>query len=98
MARVPTLPSLEVIRGFKGVLDFVKWRGIFYVRRWPVTPPSSLSPEHYQRANLFGEIVRAYAFLAGPIHDAYATESKGTPRTGRDLHVAAVLGHLHERA
>jgi len=95
VARIDSPPSEEIIRGFKGTLDFVKWRGIFYVRKWPVTPRSSLSAAHFQRAALFGAIVKAYSLLADEALQLYAEEAKGIPRTGRDLHVSAVLGHLH---
>lgn len=97
MARIDGLPSLEVIEGFKGLIDFVSWRGIFYARKWPVTPRASLSEAHFERAKLFGEIVQAYSLLAGEVIAYYQEMAEGIPRTARDLHVAAVLGHLHER-
>ena len=97
MAKITSLPSPEIIRGFKGLIDFVEWRGIFYVRKWPITPRSSLSAAHFERAALFGEIVKAYSLLAGNVIAYYQNMAQGIPRTARDLHVSAVLGHLHER-
>lgn len=96
MARIDGLPAPEIIKGLKGTLDFVEWRGIFYVRSWPITPRSSLSPAHFTRANLFGAIIQAYPLLASVVTEAYRLAAEGSPRTARDLHVSAVLGHLHE--
>ncbi len=96
MARITSLPSPEIIRGFKGLIDFVEWRGIFYVRKWPVTPRSSLSSDHFVRAKLFGQIVRAYSEIAAEVIAFYREDAADQPRTARDLHVSAVLGHLHE--
>lgn len=97
MARLKVLPGLDVIRGYKGVLDFYVRRGVPCVRRWPYTPKSRRTPGSIAAAALFGEIIKGYNLLGdGPLQ-AFRDEAADQPRTARDLYVSAVFGHLHER-
>ncbi|GAH98539.1 unnamed protein product, partial [marine sediment metagenome] len=40
MARIDVLPSIEIIRGFRGILDFYVRRGTPCVRAWPRYRPA----------------------------------------------------------
>lgn len=96
MVRLPSLPDLEIIKGFRGHVDFAVWKGIPYARKWPRTPRSHLTPATLAAAQVFGAILKAYALLAGLAKDLYAQDAADQTRTGRDIYVSAVLGHLHE--
>lgn len=97
MPRIPELPSLEVIKGFRGLLDFVAWRGIYYVRSWPQTPRERLTPATLAAAALFGNGLKTYAWLAGPLISFLQQDSYDQPLTARDLYMRALYGHLHIR-
>ncbi len=97
MARLTALPSLDVIRGYKGVLDFYVRRGVPCVRRWPHKLPSRRTEGTKAAAALFGGILQSYRLVAPSILEAYQENAKGIPRTPRDVYVSGVLGHLHER-
>jgi len=97
MARLTALPSVDIIRGFKGVIDFYLWKGLPCVRKWPYTPPSRRTTATIAAAALFGEILKSYRLLADNVLDAYRATAAGTPRTARDVYTSSVLGHLHER-
>jgi len=97
MARLKALPSLDIIRGFKGTLDFYMWKGLPCVRKWPVRAPGRRTAAEIASSLLFGAILQAYRLLAPEAHDFFQEDSLDQPRTPRDIYVSAVLGHLHQR-
>lgn len=44
MAKLPVLPDPEVIRSFKGLIDFYNWKNIAVARRWPRWRITARSP------------------------------------------------------
>lgn len=98
MARLTELPSIDIIRGFKGVLDFYLWRGLPCVRSWPRTPKSRQTEATKAAALLFGQVLKNYRLLADMVLVAYQDIATGTPRTARDVYVSGAYGHLHEAA
>ena len=97
MARLYSLPSLEIIQGYKGVIDYFITRGIPCARRWPRYSKSRMTASALQAAALFGQIVQAYALLPANVKEELTLEAADQPRSARDIMVSAVLGHLHER-
>ena len=98
MARINALPHQTIIKGFKGTLDFYYWKGVPCVRKWPVIPMSSRSPASLAQAQIFGQIVSAWSLVGGVPKDWYNLAAADQPRTGRDLYVTGVFGHLHEHS
>lgn len=96
MARIDALPSLEIIRGFKGILDFYVWRGLPCVRAWPKYRPARQTAASLAAALTFGAIVKAYSLLANLALQAYREDALDQPRTARDIMVTGVFGNLHE--
>jgi len=96
MARIDVLPSIEIIRGFKGILDFYLWKGLPCVRAWPSWRPARQSDPSKAAALLFGAIVKAYSLLGHAPLEAYRADAKDHNRTARDIMVSGVYGNLHE--
>ena len=96
MARIDVLPSIEIIRGFKGILDFYVWRGLPCVRAWPKYRPAKQTAASLAAALTFGAIVKAYALLANEALEAYHDSAIDNPRTARDYMVTGAYGNLHE--
>jgi len=96
MARIDALPSIEIIRGLKGILDFYVWKGLPCVRAWPRWRPTRQSDASKAAALTFGAIVKAYALLANLALLAYREDALDQPRTARDITVTGVYGNLHE--
>ncbi len=90
------MPALEIIRGFKGTLDFYYWKGIPCVRKWPHTPRSHLTQGTLSASAVFVAIIQGYALLGGAVKTLYQEAAADQPRTGRDLFVTGTYGHLHE--
>lgn len=96
MAKLTALPSLEIIRGFKGIIDFYVHRGVPCARAWPRYMPARRTDASKAAATLFGAIITAYRLLAPDALAFFQEDSLDQPRTPRDIYVSAVLGHLHE--
>lgn len=96
MARLKALPSLDIIHGFRGVIDFYMWRGIPCARAWPRFRPANWGAPSRASAALFGLVIKAWAETGPFPKQLYAEEAADNPRTSRDVYVSAVHGHLHE--
>ena len=96
MAKLTKLPSLDIIRGFKGVIDFYQWKGIPCARAWPRFRPQNWTAPSRASAALFGLIIKAWALTGAAAKDLYTQDAADQPRHARDIYVSAVLGHLHE--
>lgn len=96
MPVIKALPSPKVIKGLRGVLDFYCWKGLNCVRSWPHIAKANRSPASMESAALFGLIVQGYSLLGGALKTLFIEDAADQPRTGRDLYISAVLGHLHE--
>lgn len=92
------LPSTEIIGALKGTLDFYYWKGLPCVRSWPHTPMASRTQASLDSAHLFGSIVQGWALVGGSVKYLYNADAADQNRTGRDLYVSGVLGHLHVRS
>lgn len=92
------LPTLEIIHGLKGTLDFYIWRGLAICRKWPVTPPGHMSPRTKTAGKIFGAISHAYSSVGSAPMEAYKDDAEGQPRTSRDVYMTAKTGTLHKLA
>lgn len=98
MARLTALPSLDIIHGLKGVLDFYLWKGLPCVRSWPRMTKAQQTDGTIAASAIFGEISAAYRLLAPLELAALQEQAADQPRTARDLYISAAYGHLHDEA
>jgi len=96
MARLKALPSIDIIRGFRGVLDFYVWRGLPCVRRWPDKAHATRTPAEIAAGRTFGAIIKAWSLVGSNVKALYTQEALDNPRTARDIYVSGALGHQHE--
>jgi len=96
VAKIPAPLALEIVRGFKGVLDIYKWKGLTCVRKWPRIPPDHRTAASLASAATFGAISSAYSLLGGALKQLFEEAAATQPRTARDLYMSATLGTLHE--
>ncbi len=95
MAKLVKLPSLDIIHGFNGVLDFYYWKGIPVVRKWPYNPKSHHTDATIAAAEKFGLATKGYSKLAADQINAFKAEALDHTRTARDIYMTAAYGHLH---
>lgn len=96
MPKLTKLPSLDIIHGFRGILDFYLWKGIPVVRKWPVNPKSHHSEATKAAAATFGAVSHAFSLIGPTPLTAYTDDAADQTRTPRDIYMAAKYGNLHE--
>ena len=96
MAKLTALPELDIISGFRGVIDFyvnhqscdpeLEMPGIPCARRWPRSPGHQRAPAVEAQWQAFSYISRAWSTLSPAIQQAYKDTAASTVKlTGRDL-------------
>jgi len=105
MAKLTALPSLAIISGFKGVIDFyvnyqscdreVAGKGIPCARRWPRSPGHFRSPEVMEGWSAFSEAAKYWTQLTPEIQDAYNKMASGTGLSGRDMFTRGYISGLY---
>lgn len=93
MARVEGEFQSDVIRAFKGVLDFYYWRGIPVVRSWPRKPVLPRNPAVQSAGQDWRDNSKALSSLPLSLQTATADEVKDTSYTWKDAWTSAVYGH-----
>lgn len=91
MAILERLPSLEIIDGFKGVLDFYLWLGIAVVRTWPKKIGPKRSPEVEATWPSFTYLAHSWQLLDPSVIAAYERMAVGTGLTAKDFYFRLYL-------
>lgn len=95
MAKLTALPSLAIIDGFKGTVDFYIHRGIPCARSWPRAPSMPRSPAVQEQWADFIIASRAWSLLDQETQDAYNAQAAGTHFSGRDLFSKSYLAGIY---
>ena len=96
MATIPALPGIELIRAFRGTLDFYCFRGSLCVRSWPRRPSKPRSPAVRQSAAAFKSFSIRVAATAAPVRDVATAAVANTAWTWKDLMYRSAYHHLHQ--
>lgn len=94
MAKITVMPHLEIISGFKGVVDFYVHDGQPCARRWPRSPGHRRAPEVEAQWEPFTQATRLWNQLSPEVREAYITMAAGTKFSGRDLFSRSYLKGL----
>lgn len=95
MATIPYMPSAEVIRAFRKVLDFYCFRGSFAVRSWPRSPRMPRSAPVQATGAVFGTFSTDVAASAPEVRNVAESATASTRWTWKDLMVRAAYHKLH---
>lgn len=85
MAKIKALPSLAIISGFKGKLDFYVHMGQPCVRKWPRKVGHFRAPAVQAGWTAFSEAASLWNSLSPEVQDAYKRMAAGTTMSGRDI-------------
>ena len=95
MAKLKALPSLDVINGFRGVIDYYVYHpscpaetgvaGTPCARRWPRSPGHRRAPEVEAQWTAFAWAAANWNSLSPEVQEAYNQTAEQTNMTGRDL-------------
>lgn len=94
MAVLDQLPSLAIIDGFKGTIDFYLWKGVPCARMWPIHGKRQPYPDEAAGQQAFSYINKAATTLDPFIIDQYKRMAVGTPLTWKDLLVRSYMKGL----
>jgi len=104
MAKLGALPSLAIISGFKGVIDYyVNYQtcpaetgevGVPCARMWPRSPGHKRAPAVEAGWVDFSIAAKAWSTLSAEIQDAYNTMASNTGSSGRDLFMKSYISGL----
>jgi len=105
MAKLTALPSLAIIDGFKGVIDFyvnhqscdpeVKGSGIPCARKWPKSPGHLRAEAVMSQWSAFTYASREWGNISAEVQEAYKAMAKGTGLSGRDMFTRSYLKGLY---
>jgi hypothetical protein len=93
MAKIPSRPPVATRNGFRGVLDFSCWRGIYYVRTWPRRPPLPRSPAVQAQWPTWAYASRLVSLVGPEVYSAAAQLAVSTQRTARDILTSLYYGN-----
>ena len=85
MAKVTQLPGMEIISGFKGVVDYYVYMGVPCARKWPSSPGHKRAPAVEAAWPAFSWSASNWNNLSQPVRDAYNRLAANTGMTGRDI-------------
>lgn len=92
MAKLARLPSLGIIAGFRGTLDFYEDRGLFIVRSWPRGKALGLAPGTVAQQPLFIRASRLKKYISQPVSIAARRYTLGGSSTWADIMTRAYYG------
>ena len=95
MAKLTALPSLEVINGFKGTIDYYLHDGVPCARKWPCSPGHFRTPAVMAGWVPFTYAAQHWTDLPLELKEAYNTMAVGTPLTGKDIFIKGYLSNAH---
>ena len=105
MAKLLSLPSMDIISGFKGVIDYyvnfqscdreVAGKGIPCARRWPKSPGHVRSVAVMEQWSAFSEAARYWSELTPEVQAPYNKMASGTGLSGRDMFTRGYISGLY---
>jgi len=105
MSRLTALPSMDIISGFRGVIDFYIYhpscvavtgvKGTPCARRWPRSPGHRRAPAVEAGWVAFSYIAKQWNTLDPETQAAYNIQASSTSTTGRDLFERSYLTGLY---
>lgn len=97
MAKITKMPSLAIIDGFKGVVDFYIHDGIPCARRWPRSPGLRRAPAVEAQWPAWTWASKNWNSLTPYVQDAYKRMASGTNLSGRDIFQKSYITSEHIR-
>lgn len=85
MAKLLALPSIAIIDGLKGVIDYYVHDGVPCARSWPRSPGRVRAPAVMEQWAAFAYITQAWTFISPELQEFYKQQASGTRLSGRDL-------------
>jgi len=92
MAKIAAMPSMAVIDGFRGYLDFYQWCDLVIVRKWPRTNRDSLTPATIAAQKPFAYLNQQLPSLPAEVRESWEWLADQSNLTWRDWANRAYIG------
>ena len=94
MAKLTAIPALQIIKGFRGIIDFYVHDGQACARKWPTKGKTSRTPGVIAASQVFAYVQR-YTTNPDPLFRLFATMAAAdAPSTWRDITLVSYYGLL----
>ena len=95
MAKITKMPSMAIVNGFKGTIDFYVNMGLPCVRSWPRSPGHARAPAVEAKWPAFTWASSNWGSLSPEVQEAYNRQAQGTNLTGRDIFTKSFITTTH---
>lgn len=95
MAKLTSLPSLDIIDGMKGTIDYYLHDGVACARSWPRSPGHDRAPAVMEQWAPFTWAASNWAPLPPNLKTAFNRMASGIPMTGKDIFIKSYLSNAH---
>jgi len=95
MAKLIALPSLAIISGFKGTIDFYVHDGIPVARKWPRSPGKRRAPAVEAQWASWREAAGLWSLLSPEVQQAYKAMTANSAFSGRDVFTKSYLSGIY---
>jgi len=85
MAVLKSMPQMDVVDAFHGVLDFYRWCELVIVRKWPVFTVKTRSVPVQETAVRFAYPSTVASLISPEVIDAYKTMVSGYGLSWKDM-------------
>lgn len=85
MAKIGAMPSLAIVSGFYGVLDYYVRDGVTIVRKWPRRRSPDYTPQEMAQWPIFAQSARIWTSLSAENQAAYNKMASASTMSGRDM-------------
>lgn len=92
MTKIANLPATSIILGFRGVIDYFCWKGMYLARSWPQKPRQPRSPAVKAQYAPFAFISQQATTIDLSTRTAYESMAWQTERTFRDYQIDLFYG------
>jgi len=97
MAKLVNMPSLAIIDGFKGIVDYYVYMGLPCARRWPHSPGKKRAPDVEAQWPAWTNATRLWMQLSPFIQDAYKQLAAGTYISGYEWFIRGYISGIYHK-
>lgn len=95
MAKLTAMPSLAIIKGLAGTIDYYYWRGIPVARTWPKSPGKKRSPAVMAQWEPFREASQLWRQMTPRAQEHFHKWAGHGRMNGRDLQIKCYMGTIY---
>jgi len=97
MAKLTKMPSLAIINGFKGSIDYYVYMGLPCARKWPRSPGHKRAPDVEAQWPNFTNATKLWQRLSPEVQQTYIDLASSTTLRGFDWFMRGYLAGIFHK-